>query len=141
MPTPMLRFRGEYLEDVASGRKTCTLRFRRPKFGPGDRVRLAFGRRDRPTILKAVVREVVELHIPEEVEVARLILEAPSDEEAERIVEALAADQEGADPPPYAEVLDRACRDSGTDLLDLLADMVHANTDTVWAIWFEVVGT
>ncbi|BBL82512.1 hypothetical protein TthAA229_12940 [Thermus thermophilus] len=140
MPTPMLRFRGEYLEDVASGRKTCTLRFRRPKFGPGDRVRLAFGRRDRPTILEAVVREVVELHIPEEVEVARLLLEAPSDEEGDRLLEMLAAEQEGLPPPDYGEVLERACRDSGTDLMTLLAEMVYINTDTVWAIWFEVVG-
>lgn len=136
---PMLWFRGEHLEAVASGRKTCTLRFRQPKLQPGDRVRLAFGRRDRPTILEAVVREVVELHIPEEVEVVRLLLEAPSDEEAERIMEALAADQEGLPPPDYAEDLHRACRDSGTDLMTLLAEMVHTNTDTVWAIWFEVV--
>ncbi|WP_093005513.1 ASCH domain-containing protein [Thermus arciformis] len=135
----MIRFRGEYLEAVASGRKTCTLRFKRPKLQPGDRVRLAFGRRDRPTILEAVVREVAELHIPGEVEVVRVWLEAPTDEEAERLWETMAAEQEGLPSPSYGELLDRACQDSGTDLLDLLVDMVYANTDTVWAIWFEVV--
>lgn len=44
----MIRFTQDQLEDVLAGRKTATLRFRRPRVRPGDRTMLAFGRRDRP---------------------------------------------------------------------------------------------
>jgi len=142
----LIRFRQEYLEAVASGKKTCTIRLwkRPPRLKPGDRVRLAFGRRDRPTILEAVVERVEEYHIPEEVEVVRAVMDASSDEEAERILDALPEEDKGLPSPDwwprFAEAMAASGMDPEEDYVDLLVEMAVAGVDTAYAIWFRVVG-
>ncbi|BDG15547.1 hypothetical protein [Thermus brockianus] len=139
-------FRADLYEKVASGEKTATIRdgtYWARRLRPGQKVELAFGRRDRPKILPALVREIVVLDMTPEVELARAVLEAPTDEEAERLWEEAVA-REGS-PSEYDawrnDVFEKALQDSGNDPWDLLFGLAAANPPIreITIIWWDLL--
>ena len=103
---------------------------------------LAFGRRDQPTLVPAIVTAVEKYDLTHDLVYAARVFEAEDPEaELQRVIaelEELASgeDEDGDDE----DTLLAACEASGTGYWDLLAEALERRATRVWAVWFEVGG-
>ncbi len=130
-----LNFPLHFLPAVQSGKKRCTVRVW-PKswhnrFKPGQRVHLAFGRRDRPVLVPAVIEAVERYDLAESVtawantaEGEEVELEIP-----DGLLEAIRASS-------VEELSEEEVLDAVDDLLDELAERGRT---VALAIWFRPI--
>ena len=101
---------------------------------------LAFGQRSRPTILGAEIAAIEAYSLADEVAVMREVLAAASDEEAERIIDSLAEDEQDLPEPEWWPRLEAGMVAAGMSPEEyplLLADMAREGLDTLYVIWFQ----
>ncbi len=131
-----LSFRLEHLEAVRSGRKVATVRFSAAaaRIRPGDALTLAFGRRDRPTVLQASAVRSLELDL--EPELHRCFDLAPS---------VLSSSQRDFYARPLepdantAAALLEALRDSGGDFEAVLLEAAERTVTSCTAVWWSLI--
>lgn len=127
-----LPFRSEFLPAVLAGRKTATIRVWRPgyarRYRASQAVHLAFGRRDRPELVPAVIEAVEEY-----ADLDRLISAARAEDDlALARLERLLAAIEAAEGRELGE------EELGDALADLLAELEERPGRAVYAVWFRL---
>ena len=129
-----LNFPAAFLPAVRAGRKACTIRTWpdawRNRVRPGQRVDLAFGRRDRPVLVPAVIEAVDAYDLAEAVAAYRAAAEGQEVEVEvpEGLLDALrasAGEELGEDD--LAEAVE-----------GLLAELAERGRTTALAIWFKL---
>ncbi len=129
-----LPFRSEFLPAVLAGRKTATIRVWRPgyarRYRAGQAVHLAFGRRDRPELVPAVIEAVEEY-----ADLDRLLTAVRAGDEAaldrlERLAAALDA----------AEGMELSDEELGEEVGQRLAELEEQPDRAVYAVWFRLTG-
>ena len=147
-----LTFRLEHLEPIRRGIKTCTVRLaRRPRLEAGRELALRFGRRDAPTIVRAVCREVVALDLAPHLETlyevrtaedaGEVAYDAVNGEPSAAELEVMSSEDTLAyiaTDPAHDRELVRALRASGGDYTALVLEADRRETASAFAVYFEV---
>lgn len=147
-----LQFSSRHLPDITSGRKRCTIRTWpanwHSRIRPGQRVDLAFGRRDRPVVVPAIIERVEVLDLAADVDLWAAIRDMPDDEAEDALadMEALEQGDRAMTDGEADSALELISRCYGSDdaeevaaaYADLLDDLVDTGRTAAIVIWWRL---
>ncbi len=131
-----LTFRQVDLENIRSGKKTCTVRFSKAAAAarPGEALVLQVGSYSKPVVLESVIVKTERISLEPELHRA---FDLPPDVlslTAEREFYAKPLEPDEATTPALLEAL----RDSGGDLEAVLMDAAERGVNTCTAVWWTL---